>query len=158
MNDLLNKMDGSELKYVDCVFIFTTNNHRNIHPAMRRPGRIDQVVHFDYCNKESIIKIYQLYAEGMEGCRKVDYELVAAATPDKIQGAIVAEIAKRAVKYATQLHKGHISSDTFIDAIASLKHHIEFMREDQEKDDSLLQAVGKVFVVGAQAVQEADLG
>lgn len=158
MNDLLNQMDGSELKYVDCVFIFTTNNHRNIHPAMRRPGRIDQVVHFDYCTKDSIIEIYKIYAEGMKGAVDVDYVDVAENTPDKIQGAIVAEIAKRAVKYAEQLHGGRISTDTFKDAIASLKHHIEFMREDQIKDNSLEQAVKKLFVEGAKAVEEADLG
>jgi transitional endoplasmic reticulum ATPase len=137
MNDLLNQLDGNELKNVNCTFIFTTNNHKKIHPAMRRPGRIDQVVHFDYCDEDMIARIFQLYAAGMNGADTVDYALAASKAPAKLQGAVVAEIARRAKKYAEKLHGGTITTDVFLDAIASMKHHIEFMREDQEKDNTV---------------------
>ena len=153
MNNLLNQLDGNELKNVDCTFIFTTNNHKKIHPAMRRPGRIDQVVHFDYCSEEVIARIFELHVSGMKGADAVDFAYAATQCPPNLQGAVVAEIARRAKKYATGLHDGVISTDVFLDAIASMKHHIEFMRDEQEKDSSveqtfaqtLYKAMGKAF-------------
>lgn len=136
MNNLLNQMDGNELKNVDCTFVFTTNNHDKIHPSMRRPGRIDQVVHFDYCTVESIAKIFELYAEGVEGAVDVDYMAAAKACPEKLQGAVVAEISRRAMKFTEHLYNGVVSTDRFLDAIASMKHHIDFMRDDQKVDHS----------------------
>lgn len=144
MNDLLNQLDGNELKNVNCTFIFTTNNHKKIHPAMRRPGRIDQVVHFDYCDKESIAKIFEIYAKGMEGADTVDYAAAAAKAPENLQGAVVAEIARRAKKYSEKLYNGIISTDRFLDAIASMRHHIEFMRESQEKDFTAENLLGHI--------------
>jgi len=137
LNDLLNQMDGNELKNVNCTFIFTTNEHKKIHPAMRRPGRIDQVIHFDYCDNEMIAKIYAIYASGMEGAEDINFDELAEATPKELQGAIIAEISKRAVSYANRHHGGVISGDRYLDAIATMKHHIEFMREDQKKDFTL---------------------
>jgi transitional endoplasmic reticulum ATPase len=153
MNDLLNQLDGNELKNVNCTFIFTTNNHKKINPAMRRPGRIDQVVHFDYCDDVMISKIFQLHVEGMRGFENVDFSAAAVAAPKNLQGAVVAEIGRRARKYAEKLHGGIISTDVFLDSIASMRHHIEFMREDQVKDntvDTLLsnvmyKSIGRAF-------------
>jgi transitional endoplasmic reticulum ATPase len=145
MNDLLNQLDGNELKNVNCTFIFTTNNHKKIHPAMRRPGRIDQVIHFDYCTPAMIAKIFEMHVIGMEGADTVDYLAAAQKAPENLQGAVVAEISRRAKKYATGLHNGVISTDIFLDAIASMKHHIQFMREDQEKDVSVEAQLGSVL-------------
>lgn len=134
MNTLLNQLDGNELKNVDCTFIFTTNNRDKIHPSMRRPGRIDQLIHFGYCDKRMVAEIYKIYANGFAGASEVDYDDAAAFTPDDIQGAIVAEIGRRAQKYADKLHEGVMSTEVFKDAIASMKSHIDFMKEDQRKD------------------------
>lgn len=148
MNDLLNQLDGNELKNVDATFIFTTNNHDKIHPSMRRPGRIDQVVHFDYCTPEVIGKIFTLYAAGLEGADSVDYAAAAAKCPEQLQGAVVAEISRRAVKYATKQHNGVISTDVFLDAVASMEHHVRFMREDQKKDHSVEELLGHMLFRG----------
>lgn len=153
MNDLLNQLDGNELKNVNCTFIFTTNNHKKINPAMRRPGRIDQVVHFDYCNVAMISKIFQLHVSDMVGFETVDFDVAAKAAPSNLQGAVVAEISRRARKYAEKLHGGVISTEVFLDSIASMKHHIEFMREDQVKDNTvdtllshvLYKSMGRAF-------------
>ena len=150
MNDLLNELDGNELKNSDCTFIFTTNNHDKIHPAMRRPGRIDQVVHFDYCTKESIAKIFALYAKDIEGWESVDYVRAAENCPPNLQGAVVAEIAKRAVDYSVELHNGVISTDRFLDSIASMKYHIEFMKNEQKKDHSAENLLGHLLFKGMQ--------
>lgn len=145
MNDLLNQLDGNELKNINCTFIFTTNSQDKIHPAMRRPGRIDQIVHFDYCTEEAVAKIFKLWAEGKRGSDDVDYEAAAKDCPPKLQGAVVAEIAKRAIQYADNMYDGEISTERFKDAIASMTHHIEFMKEDQQKDHTMENLMGHVF-------------
>jgi len=60
---------------------------------------------------------------------------------------VVAEIARRAQKYATKLHDGVISTDVFMDAVASMDSHIKFMRADQKKDltaEALLAQVATI--------------
>lgn len=148
MNELLNQIDGNELKNVDCCFIFTTNNHDKIHPAMRRPGRIDQIVHFELCDEIMVEKIYRTYAEGYGASDEVNYKLAAQKTPERLQGAIVAEIAKRAIKYAEKLNNGMVSTGVFLDAIASLKPHIQFMKKDQIRDHSAENVLGHLLHIG----------
>jgi hypothetical protein len=148
MNDLLNMLDGNALKNVDCTFIFTTNNHDKIHPAMRRPGRIDQIVHFGYCTPDMVAKIFAAWAEGYNGADAVDYQAAAADCPADLQGAVVAEIARRALQYAENLYEGVLSTERFLDAIASMRHHIEFMKADQTKDHSAENLLGHLLFKG----------
>jgi SpoVK/Ycf46/Vps4 family AAA+-type ATPase len=156
MNDLLNHLDGNELKRIDCVFIFTTNNDKKIHPAMRRPGRIDQIVHFGYCTPPMIEEIFKLWAEsvntadGWSISEDMDYKKAAAECPENLQGAVVAEIAKRALGYAEHLNSKVISTERFLDAVASMKNHIEFMRGDQQKDHTAENLLGHIFFKAMQ--------
>lgn len=146
MNNILNQIEGQELKNLDVTFIFTTNNHDKIHPAMRRPGRIDQIVHFDYCDVDMVERIYKIFADTMKGGDKVDCRQAAEGTPEKLQGAVVAEIAKRAMRYAEKMDGGKITTGRFLDAIASMEYHIKFMKDEQNKEKSteemLTQIVG----------------
>jgi hypothetical protein len=159
MNDLLNQLDGNELKNVDVTFIFTTNNHDKIHPGMRRPGRIDQVLHFDYTAVPDIAKIFQIYADGMDGYDQVDFMDAAMACPAKLQGAVVAEISRRAVKYAKNLYNGEISTNLFLTAIDSMRAHIDFMRKDQVEENRAEDLLGKVLYKGLKnAFPKIDLG
>lgn len=145
MNDLLNTLDGNELKGIDCTFIFTTNNHDKIHPSMRRPGRIDQIVHFDYCTLDMVARIFEVWAEGYRGAETVDFKKAAEDCPTGLQGAVVAEIARRAIHYAENLYDGELSTERFLDAIASMRHHIEFMKADQTKDHTMENLFGHVM-------------
>lgn len=153
MNDLLNQLDGNELKNVDVTFLFTTNNHDKIHPAMRRPGRIDQVVHFGYADEDMITQIFTMYAAGREGAAEVDYKAAAQAAllmGDKdrnpaLQGAVIAEISRRAIEFADNLDGGVISTDRFLDAIASMEDHIQFMKKEQQKDHTAENLLGHLM-------------
>lgn len=165
MNDLLNQLDGNELKNVNCTFIFTTNNHDKIHPAMRRPGRIDQVVHFDYCDVESIAKIFKLHVDGDQELtiaeEGIDYMKAAEACPENLQGAVVAEMARRAVKYAKNLHNGVISTERFLDAFASMEYQIQFMKNEQKKEHTAEELLGHILYKGMKkafpVIDTADL-
>lgn len=149
MNQLLNQLDGNELKNVDCAFIFTTNSHDKIHSSMRRPGRIDQIVQFDTCDAEMVAKIFEIYGSEMRVDGVIDYAKLGKlctppALPKEVQGAVITEVAVRAQDYANQLHEGVISTSVFEDAIASMKYQIDFMQREQKKDHSMENLLGHV--------------
>lgn len=139
MNDILNTLDGVETKGRDITVMFTTNHHARIAPALRRPGRIDLIVDFVNPDNDSKRKIFETYFRDLEGAETVDYEIVSPETGD-VAGAVVAEIAKRAVKYA-KLHGNQINTDKVRASIASMQTQIKFMDEGVEKVNKVREAV-----------------
>jgi len=150
MNDILNTLDGVQTKGNDLTVIFTTNHEKRINKALRRPGRIDLILRFDKCLPETTQKIYDSLFKGFPGVDNLDTESLALKTP-VVQGAIVAEIAKRSKDIANSTFEGIISDDIVLTAITSMKDHIEFMEADPEdtKDprivivDNLVNEIGQ---------------
>lgn len=130
INNMLNTLDGVETKGQSITTIFTTNHENRLNKALRRPGRIDLIVQFKNCNKETVEKIYKAYFQKLVGGNKLDYTLLAAVTPD-VQGAVVAEIAKRAVNLMVN-DGGSITNEMVEASIASIKHQVEFMNDNPE--------------------------
>lgn len=130
INELLNTLDGVQTKNHSLTCIFTTNHADRINPALRRPGRIDLVVQFGYLSKESIGKLYRRFFENQTS-KELDYQRFSDATPEHVQGAIVAEMAKRALQLADASDE-ELNDDIILDAIVSMKHQIEFLRGDVE--------------------------
>lgn len=130
MNKILNTLDGVQTKGNNLTVIFTTNHAQKINSALRRPGRIDIVIEFKNPNKATAQRIMQNYFEGLTGADKIDYTLVMADFPD-VQGAVVAEVCKRAVK----LYKntGELSTDTVLASLASMSYQIELMNGTPDK-------------------------
>jgi hypothetical protein len=131
MNDILNTLDGVQTKGHNITVIFTTNHEKRINKALRRPGRIDVIVKFDKCEPETIARIYEKLFHGVRGSEKLDYNRLASFTP-KVQGAVVAEIAKRA-KSIVEFSGEVLTEAMIISSINSMKNQIEFMEEDPEK-------------------------
>lgn len=150
MNKILNTLDGVQTKGNDLTVIFTTNHENKINPALRRPGRIDLVISFDNPDKEAIAKIYEVYLSEFGG--KHNYKKLAENTPDA-PGAVIAEIAKRAVKLCKK--RGKFEDDLVIAAINSMKHHLKLMSEPvaEEKNGSMtIQVSGAQMKVEKQQV------
>ena len=133
MNKILNTLDGVETKNKDVTVIFTTNHVDRINKAARRPGRIDIVLNFSNPDKDTLKVIYKSYFKGLKGEDKLDYDSLVEKTPS-VQGAVAAEIAKRAVKLAKS--KGEINNTLVQSSIASMKYHIELM--DKKPEDTEL--------------------
>lgn len=134
MNEILNTIDGVETKGRSILTIFTTNHHKRINPALRRPGRIDLIVNFSNPNKETVKKIAEKFFLGLVGGTELDYDAIAAKMPDA-QGAVIAEICKRSLKLYQKENK--ITQSIVEAAIVSIKHQTEFMNDDVEKSNSL---------------------
>lgn len=133
MNRILNTLDGVQTKGNNLTVIFTTNHEKRINPALRRPGRIDLVVNFGNPDKSSVAEIFKLYLGELEGSDKLDYARLAERTPEA-PGAVIAEIAKRAVKLCKK--RGKTTSVLVESAIDSMKHHLALMAEDVEEEQT----------------------
>jgi hypothetical protein len=129
MNRILNTLDGVQTKGNNLTVIFTTNHEKRINPALRRPGRIDLVIHFDNPSKIAVAAIYKCYLGGMAGSEGLDYAQLAERTPE-CPGAVVAEIAKRAVKLCKK--RGEVKEEFIKASVDSMKHHLKLMKEDVE--------------------------
>ena len=52
---------------IDGLIIFMTTNYCcNLDSALKRPGRVDKTIHFDYCSKEQIELMYKKFIENRE--------------------------------------------------------------------------------------------
>lgn len=57
---LLNILDGYATKE-GLITIITTNYLKHLDDALKRPGRIDKIIHFDYAEFDQIIKMYNIF-------------------------------------------------------------------------------------------------
>lgn len=124
MNKILNTLDGVQTKGNDLTVIFTTNHPEKINSALRRPGRIDVMVKFENPDAETVAEIYRIYFKDIKGEQMLDYATLAKKTPS-VQGAVIAEVAQRAVKLAKK--QGTITDDLVESSIHSMAYQIELM-------------------------------
>ena len=141
MNDLLNTLDGVQTKGADLTVIFTTNHENRINKALRRPGRIDLIVKFKEAEPETTAKIYTALLGKVDGFKKLDLTKLVAATPH-VQGAVIAEIAKRSIDIS---RGSKITDEIVLTAIDSMKHQIDFMEADPENKESNYEKLGRLF-------------
>jgi hypothetical protein len=143
MNKLLNTLDGVETKGNTLTVIFTTNHQKRINKALRRPGRIDLIIPFNNPTKETkaaILRHYlQLHVDPRQGELNYDY---LAGRIDDVQGAVVAEICKRAVELADGQH---VTQDIVEAATLSLQYQVELMKEQPEAPNKTEVDVVKAF-------------
>lgn len=150
MNKILNTLDGVQTKGNNLTVIFTTNHANRINAALRRPGRIDTVIQFCNPTKETTESILKAFFKDLPGNEKLDYPLILSSMPD-IQGAVIAEICKRAVKLGHL--SGSLTTDHVLAAITSMKYQIELMNEpvNKEKEEVvLINLLKKSLLQGVQ--------
>jgi DNA replication protein DnaC len=150
MNDILNTLDGVQTKGNNITVIFTTNHENKINPALRRPGRIDVVMYFRIAKTDTIAKIYDKIFASHKGYESLDIEMLAKASPE-IQGAVIAEIATRAITMGNR--KDGLTNDIVLTSIASMEHQIQFMQADvsntKNKVEEAWETLGSIVAVKA---------
>lgn len=62
LSTILNILDGV-LEQPGRILIMTSNHPEKLDKALLRPGRIDVIVHFDYCKKHEIKEIVEAFAD-----------------------------------------------------------------------------------------------
>jgi chaperone BCS1 len=58
---LLNSIDGVIKPSSGSLIIFTTNYKDKLDEALKRPGRIDKIISFDYVKREQVEKMFKFY-------------------------------------------------------------------------------------------------
>lgn len=145
MNKILNTLDGVQTKGNDLTVIFTTNHPEKINSALRRPGRIDVMVKFENPDAETTAQIYRTYFHEVPGEQMLDYDTLAKKTPS-VQGAVIAEIAQRAVKLSKK--QGTITDDLVEAAIRSMDYQIELMNgptKEVNKAEQFVKMLGEAI-------------
>jgi len=141
INEILNTLDGVQTKGRNINVIFTTNHQQRITPALRRPGRIDLIVDFKNPNKDTQKLILLKLLDGVKGVDELDMDKISEKLPDA-QGAVIAEIGKRALKLSSR--RGEVTTDMVVAAAASMEYQVKFMNEDVEKGHELVEAFNNV--------------
>lgn len=118
LNQLLSEMDGlEELRGV--VVIGATNRPDIIDPALIRPGRFDELILVPVPDEGARKEIFSVHTKKMALAEDVDIEYLVALT-DKYTGADIADICKKAGRYALRenLHAKEIRQQHFLKAIS----------------------------------------
>lgn len=129
MNKILNTIDGIQTKGNDLTVIFTTNNEKRINSALRRPGRIDQMIRFTNPTTATKVAIMKQYFDGIVGCGGLDFDTLANNMGD-VSASVVAQICKRTTKLAAK--KGSISDNVVTSATISMDYQVKLMQEPVE--------------------------
>jgi transitional endoplasmic reticulum ATPase len=64
VNELLNTLDGIGSKKDEIMLVLSSNHAEQINPAMRRPGRIDLVLHITPPDADACVRLLQHYGAG----------------------------------------------------------------------------------------------
>lgn len=140
INEVLNTLDGTELKGKNIKVLFTTNHPSKLNEALRRPGRIDIVVRFDNPDVNSKAIIIEKLLRNVPGYDSLDVMACAKHLP-QVQGAFIAEICSRAAQYSETIDGG-LTTDLFKSASTSMEDHIALMNEKvDDGTDKLHNAV-----------------
>lgn len=144
MNDLLNTIDGQQMKNLDVFLIFTSNHVDSINPAFRRSGRIDFLLKFDYCDTPSIKKIFELNLENLDGFEDVDLDTWADRMPRPISGSEVTSFCNRLITVTKFL--GTPLTTELVDVnIGQLVEHNAFIHSEQAKPEGVDVYLGKAL-------------
>ena len=126
VNCVLEEMDGFQ-RADKVIVIGATNHEENIDPALKRPGRLDQVVQIPYPNKSALEKIYLYYLETYKSTSKIDKDVdlnVIAGLSIGLTGADVEFIVKTAARSARRKNN-RISQQHLINAVLKKPTHSE---------------------------------
>ena len=130
MDDILNTIDGIEAKSAEIITILTTNHAENINKAMLRPGRLDAIITFAAPDAEAVERLVRQYGRGLVPASE-NLSEVGVALAGNIP-AVIREVMERAKLFALSLSPGQkilLSSAAILAATASMKEHLEMMKE-----------------------------
>lgn len=149
MNEILNTIDGIELKGKEIMTVLTTNYVESITPAMLRPGRIDALIEMtppDAKTAEKLLKVY--------GKELIDSTSDLAAIGRILAGqrpAMIAETVQRSklsaiTRMAVNETELKIDASDLESAAVTMKRHVELVDGPQKDTKSDAEQLGETLV------------
>lgn len=161
MNKVFNVVDGIDRKGDKVMLIFSTNNLKDIHHGMLRPGRTDTVIPFAPPDSEAVGRLLRIYGRGL-----IDPSADLAVVAQKMAGqipAIIREAVERSKLAAMADHHGDgelvVRADHLDTAADQMLIHAELLKEpDEERPDLEVfgEALGQVIVQGMRYYRKED--
>lgn len=150
VNDILNTIDGVEMKTSEIMVVLTTNFASKIDKAMIRPGRLDAVISVRAPDAEAVQRLIRLYGGNLITAKE-DLREVGVTLDGQIP-AIIREVVERAklsavrrtstdgTKLGLQAEDLLIAAKTMTQHLALLREEVEDERSDEEKAATILSA------------------
>jgi transitional endoplasmic reticulum ATPase len=154
VNDVLNTIDGVNVKGREVMVVLTTNHLDKINQAMLRPGRLDAVIRIPPPDADAAERLIRLYARGRlaAGEKLMD---VGARLAGQIPSAI-REVVERA-KLATITRTGNgdekLTASDLLLAAHGMQHHLELLQPRPVDTRSDIEKAAGVLVEGITAVE-----
>jgi transitional endoplasmic reticulum ATPase len=154
MNDILNTIDGVDMKRAEQIVVLTTNHVDRINRAMLRPGRLDAVISVLPPDAQAVTQLMRHYARG----------LLNDATDESLQSAakllegqipsIVREVVERS-KLAAVFRVGKGGDVTLVGedltvAAKGMLAHMKLLEEPKVDDRSDMEKAAALLVTGFQ--------
>lgn len=142
MDQVLNIMDGVDSKRHEIMTIFTTNDHKKIHQAAIRPGRLDAIIHVKRPDAAAAIRLVKLYAGDRLPVTE-DLTKVGQVLEGHIP-AVVRECVERSKLYAIGLGVfDHLTSEAILASARTMQMQLELLEEKREVTPSDMAVFGK---------------
>ncbi len=152
MNEILNTIDGIELKGKDVQVVLTTNHVERINRAMIRPGRIDALIEMKPPDAGAAEKLVRVY-----GKKHIDEKTDLSAVGKLLAGhrpAMIAETVQRAKLSAATRMAVNEDISTFkllasdLEAAAkSMNHHVALVDGPKEVQISDIEKIGAAQIL-----------
>jgi transitional endoplasmic reticulum ATPase len=152
MNDILNTIDGVDMKHAELMVVLTTNFLEKINKAMLRPGRLDVVIPVDPPDESAVIRLMRHYANGLLD-HATDGALLAAA--EQLAGqipAIIREVVERsklaAICRADDTDQILLEGEDLRIAAQGMISHIRLLEDPPADERSDLEKAADTIVSG----------
>jgi transitional endoplasmic reticulum ATPase len=152
MDELFNVIDGIDRKNDEVMLVFTTNDIKEIHPGMIRPGRIDTVITVTPPDADAAERLVRLYGRDLID-PAADLKQVGIKLTGQIP-AIIREAVERSKLAAIEDNNGGplvVSAEHLDIAADQMLEHAEFLKEpepDAPDMEVLGTAIGNTIAHG----------
>lgn len=132
---LLDVMDGVLSKDSEVMVIYTTNKAESLPQALRRPGRLDAVIHVGPPEPEAIERLVRRYGRGLVE-ETEDIQGAVAACVGMIPATIreMVERAKLAAIGRTKSKEFTITNEDLVTTIGLMRDQIAYMQVDRKSE------------------------
>ncbi len=156
---ILNTLDGVNSKTRETIVVLTSNEVKNIHKAMIRPGRIDTVVPVRSPDRNAICRLIRLY--GRELVDATDTDLFTAVEPlEGTNAAVIREAVERA-KLGALAHSENgdltVTANDIGIASQTMRHHLDLLNDPPQVPGSAFEEIVSEFKTALKTEFKSEL-
>lgn len=159
MNEILNTIDGIEIKGKEIMVVLTTNYVEDITPAMLRPGRIDVLIEMTAPDAKAAEKLLTVYGKGLID-PKSDLtsvgKLLAGQRPAMIAETVQRSKLSAITRMAINETVLKVEASDLEAAAHAMKNHVALVDGPSEETKSEAEMLGETLVSAVRAANQAN--